>query len=129
MTAFQSNEHVKAFFLNLAAKGKDEWNAWRHISANAKVPVTFAGIDFSEAPRDEINFSGFEFGDHADFSRCKWRGVRSRKEKDPTVFEPGRAFFRRAVFGHDAASSARPSVTEPILLVRRPSMTEPTSQA
>jgi hypothetical protein len=25
----QCNEHVKAFFLDLAAKGKDEWNKWR----------------------------------------------------------------------------------------------------
>lgn len=29
---------------------------------------------FSEAPKDKIDFTGFEFGDYADFSRCKWRG-------------------------------------------------------
>ena len=51
----QSNEHVKAFFLELAANGKDAWNAWRRDPANKDVRVTFAGIDFSEAPRDEIS--------------------------------------------------------------------------
>jgi hypothetical protein len=62
------------FFLALAAKGKDAWNSWRR--ANKDVGVTFAGIDFSEAPRDLINFEGFEFGDGADFSQCKWAGRR-----------------------------------------------------
>ena len=64
------------FFLALAAKGKDAWNAWRRDPANKDVRVTFAGVDFSESPRDEIDFSGFEFGDKADFSGCKWRGIR-----------------------------------------------------
>jgi hypothetical protein len=61
-------------FLRLAAKGKDEWNTWRRDPANKDVHVTFAGVDFSEAPRDRIDFSGFEFGDTANFSECKWRG-------------------------------------------------------
>jgi Pentapeptide repeats (9 copies) len=81
----QSNEHVKAFFLDLAAKGKDAWNAWRRDPANNDVPVTFAGIDFSKAPRDQIDFVGFEFGDNSDFSRCRWQN---------------RVFFDEANFGH-----------------------------
>ena len=56
-------KYDQAFFLALAAKGKDAWNAWRRDPANKDIHVTFAGIDFSEAPRDEIDFSGFEFGD------------------------------------------------------------------
>jgi uncharacterized protein YjbI with pentapeptide repeats len=67
--------HDQTFFLTLAEKGKDAWNAWRRNRANKDVRVTFAGIDFSEAPRDEIDFSGLYFGDNADFSGCKWRGV------------------------------------------------------
>jgi hypothetical protein len=39
----------QAFFLALAAKGKEAWNAWRRDPANKGVRVTFAGIDFSEA--------------------------------------------------------------------------------
>jgi hypothetical protein len=84
------------FFLALAAKGKDEWNAWRRDPANNDVRATFAGIDFSEAPRDKINFEGFDFGDEADFSRCKWRrGIRRRVSVSPLGF----ACFTGAVFG------------------------------
>jgi uncharacterized protein YjbI with pentapeptide repeats len=82
----QSDEHVKAFFLDLAAKGKEAWNTWRRDPANKDVRVTFAGIDFRETPRDEIGFSGFEFGDNANFSGCKWQ----------------RVYFDEASFGHDA---------------------------
>jgi hypothetical protein len=58
------------FFLDLASKGKSAWTAWRCDPANKFERVTFAGVDFSEAPRDQIDFWGFEFGDFADFSRC-----------------------------------------------------------
>jgi hypothetical protein len=65
------------------------------------VRATFAGIDFSEAPRDEIDFSGFEFGNHADFSGCKWRGVKMTEIRgDFAAFKPGRASFNGAAFGH-----------------------------
>jgi uncharacterized protein YjbI with pentapeptide repeats len=91
------------FFLALAAKGKEAWNAWRHDPANEAVRVTFAGIDFSEAPRDRIDFSGFEFGGFADFSGCKWRGVEWREiREDPKGFRLGRAFFTSAAFGFEA---------------------------
>lgn len=96
----QANEHVKAFFLDLAAKGKADWNAWRCDTANKGVPVTFAGVDFSEAPRDEIDFSGLKFGDNADFSQCHWRGVDwAQIREDPIAFAPGRASFTGAAFG------------------------------
>jgi uncharacterized protein YjbI with pentapeptide repeats len=97
-----SKKHDPDFFLALAAKGKDAWNAWRRDPANKDVRVTFAGIDFSEAPRDEIDFSGFEFGDDADFSHCNWRGLERKEiENDTIVFKPGRAFFVGAAFGKD----------------------------
>jgi uncharacterized protein YjbI with pentapeptide repeats len=100
----QSQKYDQAFFLTLAAKGKDAWNAWRHDPANKDVQVTFAGIDFSEAPRDKINFLGFEFGDHANFSQCKWRGGNWEEiQKDPGNFTPGRANFPAATFGDKAS--------------------------
>jgi hypothetical protein len=43
----QSGIYDQAFFLALAAKGKDAWNAWRRDPINKYVRVTFAGIDFS----------------------------------------------------------------------------------
>jgi hypothetical protein len=100
----QANEHVKDYFLALAAKGKDVWNAWRCDPANNNVAVNFAGIDFSEAPRDQINFEGFDFGGHANFSGCKWRGVTSeeKRRRSAVVFTPGRAFFLGAAFGDHA---------------------------
>jgi hypothetical protein len=87
------------FFLALAAKGKDEWNAWRR-TANKDVHVTFAGIDSSEAPKDRIDFSGFEFGEGAGFSGCKWFGYYMGLDHD--AFAPGRAYFTNAKFGSGA---------------------------
>jgi pentapeptide repeat protein len=89
-------KYDQEFFLDLAAKGTDAWNKWRRDPANKDVRVTFAGIDFSEAPRDQINFGGFEFGDRADFSGCKWRGARATGHE---AFSPGRARFTGAAFG------------------------------
>jgi hypothetical protein len=83
------------FFLALTAKGKDAWNAWRRDPANKDVRVTFAGVDFSEAPRDRIDFAGSQFGDEADFSGCKWRGAKGYAE----AFRRGRACFGGAAFG------------------------------
>jgi hypothetical protein len=31
------------FFIALALRGKDAWNAWRRDPTNAKLPVTVAG--------------------------------------------------------------------------------------
>jgi hypothetical protein len=96
-------KYDQAFFLALAAKGKEAWNAWRRDPANEKVRVTFFGIDFSEAPRDEIDFSGFEFGDDANFSGCKWRGAELAEiQKHPKGFPQGLARFAGAVFGNKA---------------------------
>src|ERR1019366_5599576 len=77
-------KYDQAFFLDLARQGTDKWNEWRRNPVNEDVRVTFAGIDFSEAPRDEIDFSGFEFGDDTDFSGCKWGGIDwGEMKKDP----------------------------------------------
>ena len=93
-------KYDQEFFLALAAKGKDAWNAWQHDRA---VRVTFAGVDFSEAPKDQIDFSGFEFGHHANFSKCKWRGAEWREcEDNRETFTFGRACFTSATFGHGA---------------------------
>ena len=98
-----SKKYDQAFFIVLAAKGKEAWNAWRRDPANKDVRVTFKGIDFSEVPRDRIDFSGFEFGHHADFSGCKWRGVEWREiREDLKGFGPGRACFTSAAFGFAA---------------------------
>lgn len=94
--------HDQKFFLALAAKGKDAWNEWRHTPANKDVRVTFARNNFSESPWDEIDFSGFEFGDHADFSGCKWRGGELQEIEEHEAFAPGRAWFAGAAFGHEA---------------------------
>ncbi|MGH6812500.1 MAG: pentapeptide repeat-containing protein [Methylocella sp.] len=91
-----SKKYDQAFFLALAAQGREAWNAWRRDPANKTVPVTFAGVDFSQAPRGAINFEGFEFGDHADFSGCKWRGG---KIEGIEFFAPGRTRFTGAAFG------------------------------
>jgi uncharacterized protein YjbI with pentapeptide repeats len=89
------------FFLDLAAKGKDAWNKWRRDPANKDVRVNFRGIDFSQARRDEIDFSGFEFRDHADFSECKWRGGELQEIEEHEAFVPGRAWFAGAALGHE----------------------------
>jgi hypothetical protein len=92
--AVKPGTYDQAFFLDLAAKGKDEWNKWRHDPANKDVYVTFQGVDFSRAPRDQINFEGFEFGHSVNFSDCKWRGPEYRDVKfGSKAFHPGRAFF------------------------------------
>jgi hypothetical protein len=93
----------QTFFLALAAKDKDAWNAWRRDPANKDVRVTFANIDFSLAPRDEINFEDFEFGDYADFSGCKWNKVEgtlvSNEKPSSRNFVHGIAYFTDAAFG------------------------------
>jgi Pentapeptide repeats (9 copies) len=99
--AAQPGTYDQVFFLGLAAKGKDEWNKWRRDPANEDVRATFAGVDFSETPGNQIDFSGFEFGDGADFSGCKWRGGGWENGKAPEGFRPGRACFVGATFGAD----------------------------
>ncbi|WOJ91010.1 pentapeptide repeat-containing protein [Methylocapsa polymorpha] len=98
----QVNEHVKAFFLDLAAKGRESWNGWRRDPANKDVRVTFAQIDFSREPWDRIDFSGFEFGDEADFSDCEWRGIKRQVQEDFVAFRAGRASFEGAIFDSKA---------------------------
>ncbi len=102
-----SKKYDQAFFLALATKGKDTWNAWRRDPANKDVRVTFAGIDFSVAPRDQINFEGFEFKDYADFSSVSGRTVFNRAvfgdhAKFGNAIFGGAAYFTAATFGFDA---------------------------
>jgi hypothetical protein len=128
----------QAFFLALAAKGKDAWNAWRRDPANKDVRVTYAGIDFSEAPKDEIDFSWFEFGDNADFSRCRWRALTNCElplplheaapvslaqpsDLGPTLpaqHSVSGPTFTGAAFGILAASQTRSSIGRPNSLAR-----------
>lgn len=75
-----ADETKPEFFLALAVKGKDEWNKWR--KANTK-HVTFDGADFSQTRWGTIDFSGFEFGDNANFSECKWRGCKPVENSKP----------------------------------------------
>jgi hypothetical protein len=84
--------------------GKDSWNAWRRRDpANKDARITFEGVDFSEAPKDQIDFFGFEFGHHANFSKCKWRGAEWQEYEDNReTFTFGRACFTSAAFGHGA---------------------------
>lgn len=91
-----AERYDQAFFLSLAARGRDAWNAWRCDPANRAVGVTFAGVDFSHAPGDAVDFSGFQFGDGADFSGCTWRG---HKKDNPAPFSRGSACFSGAGFG------------------------------
>jgi hypothetical protein len=96
-------KYDQAFFLDLARQGENKWNEWRRNPVNEGVPVTFADVDFSDAPRDEIDFSGFEFGNDTDFSGCKWCGIDWWEvKKDPKAFKIGRASFAGAVFGDGA---------------------------
>lgn len=101
-TKTHSKKYDQAFFLGLAAQGKDAWNAWRRDTANEAVRVTFAGVNFSEAPCDKISFEGFEFGEEADFSGCQWRGIEVTEMRSQLAFQPGRAFFCDTVFGFRA---------------------------
>jgi hypothetical protein len=93
-------KYDQEFFLDLALRGKDEWNAWR--GEHADVRVTLEGVDFSQTPRNQINFEGFDFGDEAKFSRCTWRGATAISH---AVFFPGCAHFTSAIFG-DACTFA-----------------------
>jgi uncharacterized protein YjbI with pentapeptide repeats len=95
-TPAEKSEFDQNFFLDLAAKGRDAWNAWRRDPANQEVRVTIAGVDFSEPSRQRIDFSGFELGDGADFSGCNWNGAYSM------AFARDRAPFTGAIFGHGA---------------------------
>jgi hypothetical protein len=54
--AAQTGTYDQTFFLDLAAKGKDEWNKWRRDPANKDVRVTFVGPFLVG---DQIDFAGF----------------------------------------------------------------------
>jgi hypothetical protein len=59
------NQHMtKLSFSPSRRRARTPWNTWRRDPANKDVRVTYVGIDFSKAPKDEIDFSWFEFGDN-----------------------------------------------------------------
>jgi hypothetical protein len=57
--------HDQAFFLDLAAQGKDAWEQWRRDPANKDVRVTVRGHNFLQTP---VNFEGFDLGPGVDFT-------------------------------------------------------------
>lgn len=71
-------------FINLAKQGKDAWNNWisnnqatyNETSRKWENAVNFSNINFSQyfPDRDEINFSGFNFGNGANFTGCSFIG-------------------------------------------------------
>jgi hypothetical protein len=95
----QSGTYHQAFFLVLAEKrqGRIEQMAARQ----QRRACNFRGRRL--ARKDRIDFSGFEFGHHANFSKCKWRGAEWREHEDNReTFTFGRACFTSATFGHRA---------------------------
>jgi uncharacterized protein YjbI with pentapeptide repeats len=94
----QAQKHDPAFFVDLALRGAEAFRVWK-VEHN-EVPVTFEWIDFSQPERDTIDFSKFKFLDDANFSGCKWRGVRIiDREENPSPFQRGRAYFFVTHFG------------------------------
>lgn len=105
--------HDQEFFLALARRGKDTWNAWR--ASNAGLAATFAGIDFRTPDNASIAFSYFRFGDDPDFSGCIFNqtaGFSNAAHFDNASFGDRANFtgvrfnqdadFSRAVFGAHA---------------------------
>jgi hypothetical protein len=101
------------FFVELAQLGRETWNRWR--SENPDIQVTFTGVDFDYFRRVGdtcIDFSGFDFGDRANFHKCRfgfgpWLGDRPWLGDVPCAsrikdFAPGMAKFAGAAFGDRA---------------------------
>jgi Pentapeptide repeats (9 copies) len=91
-------KYDQEFSLELAAKGKGAWNEWRRDPANKDVRVTFAGVDFSKGPWDQINFEGFEFWEGADFSQCRGRASFAGASFGNSTCFDGAAFGDEASF-------------------------------
>jgi uncharacterized protein YjbI with pentapeptide repeats len=87
------------FFLALARRGKDEWNRWCEERPGTR--VTFAGVDFRAAAHGDIDFSGFEFGHHADLSACRFSSAPDLLFGE-RAFKLGTAKFSGATFGDGA---------------------------
>jgi hypothetical protein len=102
------------FFLALARLGKDTWNRWRAAHPRDEkiqlweddpnyIAVTFEGVDFREPAHAVIDFSGFDFGNDANFSGCRFGDGPSPGEGK--AFRPGMANFSGATFGNEASFS------------------------
>jgi hypothetical protein len=93
------------FFLSLARRGRDAWNKWR--DDNPEVRVTFERVSFHAPENATINFSGFTFGEAANFFRCRFESVKQPPAigelvPAPGTFMPGMAKFTKATFGDNA---------------------------
>ena len=84
MQQADDKKYEQAFFIQLAQKGKEAWNAWRE--ENPKIPVNFNSIDFTEEENTIESFSAFNFGDKASFANSKFGDA---------------ANFGGATFGHN----------------------------
>jgi uncharacterized protein YjbI with pentapeptide repeats len=116
MSEDQGNPPEAEPYLALARRGKEVWNAWKREELkepglpDPKRPVNFAGVDFTKPENQDINFGGFEFGDHANFSKAKfgntpnWMddGYFQLPNGHPTK---GGAYFNNAKFGFFATFS------------------------
>src|ERR1700688_684414 len=80
-----------AFFLALARQGRDVWNLWR--KENPEIRVNFQGVDFQNQDNGSIDFSGFNFGDHASFRATSFGDGERRA---PTTFKAGMGKFAQA---------------------------------
>ena len=93
------------FFLTLARRGKEVWNRWRaenhYVEGHPYISVTFEGVDFRDPPNAIFDFSGFDFGDGANFRACKFVDVPSLRSR-AGKYSPGMAKFNGAAFGNDA---------------------------
>jgi uncharacterized protein YjbI with pentapeptide repeats len=91
--------------LEVARAGTSAWNTWRlaHPSDHAD----FSGTDFTSAENRDIVFSGFEFGESANFNDTRFGDTPIGYQiygVDPNRGSPsGAALFHGAVFGGDAS--------------------------
>src|SRR5215475_13860359 len=76
----------QAFFLALAKRGQETWNKWR--DENPQIPITLEEVNFQEPENATIDFSGFNFGDHADFSRCRFARPVVPQMYTPEMYAP-----------------------------------------
>jgi uncharacterized protein YjbI with pentapeptide repeats len=91
--------------LDVARAGKSAWNAWQ--LAHPSDQADFSGTDFTSAENRDIVFSGFEFGESANFNDTMFGDTPIGYQiygVDPHRGSPsGAALFHGAVFAGDAS--------------------------
>ncbi len=97
----------QAFFLELARRGKEDWNRWRaqnpRVDGQPYISANFERVDFRDPANAAIDFSGFIFGDEVNFRASVFGGNRFL---DHEQFHAGMAKFVGAKFGHKVNFSA-----------------------